>query len=194
MNIGQAHRPYLGVDVSGDQSQYWCEGTKTALCLADGLGHGPDAEMAAKAALSYVSDHWNLTMKALFDGCDLAIRKTRGCAMGVAIIDESTDEITFTGIGNIEARIIGPNGKALSSYPGIVGTGLRHVKSETLPFEKGDAVVMFTDGIKNRMQLSNYPMQAYRDPRELARTIIKDWGRETDDVGVIVCVREESDD
>lgn len=194
MNIGHAHRPCLGEGHCGDQSGYWSEGSRTALCIADGLGHGPEAEIAAKTALSYLEKHWNLTMKALFEGCDLALRKTRGCAMGVAIIDESRNELTFTGIGNIEARIVGANGKALSSYPGIVGTGLRHVKSETLPFAKGDSVVLFTDGVKNRMPLSDYPMKAYREPRELAKAIIRDWGRETDDVGVIVCVREEGDD
>lgn len=64
----------------GDECGYWEEGTKTILCIIDGLGHGKDAEMAAKAAVEYIANHLSESLQDIFAGCDRELRKTRGAA------------------------------------------------------------------------------------------------------------------
>jgi len=102
----------------GDECAYWHSGGKTTLCVVDGLGHGEQAQRAAQAAVDYVAHHLAQPLVDIFAGCDLALRRTRGVAMGIAVIivgggkDEDENEnkdagtLTYAGIGNTRAMIV----------------------------------------------------------------------------------------
>jgi len=186
MSAAMAKRSYFNDPSCGDQLAYWQTDKEIILCIADGLGHGPDAETAAKAAIAYVGAHLSDSLSDLFKGCDAAIRLTRGAAMGIAVIDKNAGTLTYAGIGNTEIRIIGRKGGGLTSNRGIVGGGYRSLNPETLPLVEGQTVLMFTDGIDRGIDISGYDASLVSNLPDLAKKIIEDWGHETDDRAVLI--------
>jgi len=169
----------------GDECGYWEYGAKTTLCIVDGLGHGKDAEIAAKAAVNYIACHRSESLQEIFTGCDRELRGTRGAAMGIAVIDEKKGELTYAGIGN--TRVIVENSKTfrLDSDYGIIGGGFKKLIPETLAIGKGALVIMFTDGVEELVDISRYDLIS-GDVYELAEKIITDWRIERDDAAVMV--------
>ena len=170
----------------GDQGGYWQNDGKTTLCMIDGLGHGEYAEIAAKAALDYVADHRSEPLRDIFAGCDSAIRHTRGTAMGIAVVDKDAGSLTYVGVGNTRAMIVGEKTLRLRSSQGIVGGGYRTLLPETVPLEAGDLVFMFTDGLPEALDVSGYDGALRTDLPRLAQKILQDWRRKTDDAMVLV--------
>jgi len=190
----------------GDGCGYWRGGGQTILCVVDGLGHGPYAEKAARAAIDCVTRHLSESLPDIFAVCNEAIRGTRGVAMGIAVIDEEAQQLTYAGIGNTRALIArgrppapidrhgtGPcrrvaEGRTIrmSSNWGIVGGGYKTLTPETVPLMPGDLVILFTDGLAEAIDLAGYNDALRADVQRLAGKILGDWGRETDDAAVLV--------
>jgi len=190
MQIAIAKRSFLNDPHCGDQAAYWQSGGKTILCIVDGLGHGEHAERAAKAAVDYVAQHLSEPLPNLFAGCNAAIRHTRGVAMSVVVIEEEAGTLTHAGIDNTRTMIVGERIVRLTSNYGIVGGGYRKLSPETVPLTPGDLVIMYTDGIKQRCDVSAYRDALRGDVQQLAERILQDWSRETDDAAVLVFRRE----
>lgn len=194
MGIGSIKRSFKDDKHCGDQFGHWQKDHLTLLCITDGLGHGKQAEKAAKSALSYVASHTADSLPDIFSGCNRAIRDTRGVAMGIALIDKKTQTLTYAGIGNTRILILrsADSGAAnrktqyLKSNFGIVGGGYKHLLPETIQFMPGDRVIMYTDGVKELIDLSGYKEYQIIDAGNLAERIIEDWGRTTDDAAVLV--------
>jgi len=189
MQIGLASRALDGKHC-GDQCAYWRVDHRMVLCMVDGLGHGEFAEAAAKAALTYVAQHLDESLEAIFAGCDLALRFTRGAVMGIALIEPQTRTLTYAAVGNIRLAILGAhdsgsNGQHLSlaNSQGIVGAGFRHLRPKSRSLSPDDLVVLFTDGIPESAPLT-YSDKS--DLQDLAREIVNTWGRINDDVAVMI--------
>ncbi len=161
------------------------------LCMADGLGHGFYAERAAKAAVDYVGRHLNAPLADIFAGCDQALRRTRGVAMGLAVINEAAEELSYAGIGNPRAIVVGEQISRLRNDYGIVGGGYRSLSVETLSFRPGDLVILATDGIMETVDVSTYNSTERSNVQQLANRILSDWHRDTDDAAVLVGRSEE---
>ena len=181
MQIALAKRNFPGETHCGDQIGYWRNGTKTTLCMVDGLGHGKGAEEAAKMAVNYVAAHVSKSLPDIFSGCDKAIRNTRGAAMSIAILDQEAGTLTCAGIGNTRVLIAGTSDSRPAAFPGIVGGGFKKLIPETVPFRPGDLVILFTDGISERMNLSAYDASLLANPQELAERILAALGGGTTD-------------
>jgi len=181
-------RAFLGETHCGDECAYWQESSKVTLCIVDGLGHGEHAERAAKAAVEYIAGHLGEPLADIFAGCNRAIRRTRGVAMGIAVVDEDAETLTYAGIGNTRAVIVQSARSlvCLSSNYGIVGGGYRKLTVETVDLHPGDLVILASDGIKERCDLLAYGDALRGDVQQLAERILHDWGRETDDAAVLV--------
>ena len=186
MPVAIAKRSFFGDAFCGDQGGCWANDGKVTLCLADGLGHGEDAEEAAQAALDYVAGHCAASLAELFAGCDEALYRTRGAAVGIAVIDHEAGTLIHAGVGNTRAVVVGDKTAHLGSTTGIVGGRYRRLSPETVPFMPGDLVVMVTDGIKQRFNFANVRKVEGADVQGLAEKIVEDWGRETDDAAVLV--------
>ena len=185
-NVGIALSAYHNSPHCGDQCRVWLHEGKTVACIVDGLGHGLGAEEAAKAAIEYVSRHLQDPLPDLFAGCNTAIRKSRGVAMAVAIINHFNGHMTYSCIGNTRAAIIEKNTQHISGDPGIVGGGFQNLLVDTYCFSKGATIVFWSDGIEEFINFDRYRRHMRESAQNLAERIINDFNKGDDDASVMV--------
>ena len=171
----------------GDQCAWWEDEDCVVMCLADGLGHGPNAEEAAVAAIAFVGANRHLPLPELFTRCDAALRQTRGVAMAVAVVDIRRASLTYAAIGNIRCLMRNGRERRLGSDFGIIGAGFRHLAPDTVALSEGNLIVLASDGVEERLTLSRYGPDLLAVPSALAEAIIEDWNPGTDDAAALVC-------
>ena len=177
-----------GEVISGDGMVYKQNDKYFKLLLADGLGHGPEANKAVNeaAAAFRVCPEYSPTETLRF--IHGMIKKTRGAVANVICYDFETKSWATTGIGNIAARIAGPaTFRNHMSYNGIVGHNIPNTMNDQLyPAEQYNQVILCSDGIKTRWDMSKYPLISKYDQSVLAAAIYKDHARKNDDMSVII--------
>jgi serine/threonine protein phosphatase PrpC len=145
-------------DFCGDQVGFWVRDSFATLCVVDGLGHGPEAERAAKAIVNYVGQNLDASPQILFAGADEAARDTRGAAMGLVYVDLEKQLLTHVGVGNTRALLLERKArkpKILFSTNGIVGAGYQKLKPETVSFEPDDLLFLYTDGFPTHVDVAH---------------------------------------
>lgn len=105
--IGGVCVPYPGEEVSGDGWQAQSDQSGFTIALADGLGHGAEAHVAATAALDVLRKRAGLMPGALMELSHAALRPTRGAALALARFDLVRSTVSFCGTGNISAVAYG---------------------------------------------------------------------------------------
>ncbi|MBB3257417.1 anti-sigma regulatory factor (Ser/Thr protein kinase) [Paraburkholderia bannensis] len=105
--IGGVCVPYPGEDVCGDGWQAQADPGGFTIAVADGLGHGAQAHVAAAAALEVLRKRPGLTPGALMELSHAALRPTRGAALALARFDLVRSTVSFCGTGNISAVAYG---------------------------------------------------------------------------------------
>jgi len=185
-HIGTTIRSLDNDKYCGDQCAYWTNEDTTLLCMIDGLGHGEDAEIAAKLALSFIANNLSEPLLDIFKECDIALHGTRGAAMMLCEISHKDENIHYAGIGNIHGRVIHKESRSLACYPGIIGGGYQHLQIETIPMQSKSIIIMASDGVQESFELTNYSLTLRKNSKKLSKQIIKDWSIPTDDAGVIV--------
>ena len=176
------------VDDNGDNYLIEKDEDTILMGVIDGLGHGTKASEASKKARNYVKKHTDLNLNELIWGCHEAIKNTRGAVMGLARIDTNLRTLNYAGIGDTEACILNDKHKRPISRPGIVGHNIRKVSTYEYDLSKGFAFYIHSDGISRRFKPDDYPLK--KEPEKAIQMIVKDWGRETDDVTFILAVEE----
>lgn len=177
-----------GEVVSGDGHLFRITAEGFQVLMADGLGHGPEANLAVnEAAKSFSAQSVHLPSETLRQ-LHPAIKKTRGAVAHVLNYEHKEKKWICCGIGNIMLRLFGPHlHKNHMSYNGIVGHNIPNTLNDqyytSLDY---NTAVICSDGIKTRWDLSKYPQILNHDPSILAAALYKDHGRRTDDMSVIV--------
>jgi len=179
--------PYPGEKVIGDG---WLA-RKFANCVifmvVDGLGHGLFAAEAAREAERIVSAITDATPSAILQDCHNALKKTRGAAMGCAVIDLDKGVLHFGGIGNVAASIAAPgSSRSLTSYNGTLGHQLHKIQEFSYPWNPDSILVMHSDGLNTRWHLDGYPGIWNKQPALIAGLLYRDHQRGRDDVTVLV--------
>jgi hypothetical protein len=120
---------------------------------------------------------------------DTSIKKTRGAVGAVAVFDKKERKWKICGVGNIQTRFCNPMlVKNHMSYNGIIGMNVpRTLNTQEINHEKGQLLIMCSDGLKTKWDVLQYPAIWRYDPSILAAVLIKDFGRFTDDTSVAVC-------
>ena len=71
--------------------------------------------------------------------------------MTVAWFDLERSELSWAGVGNVDARLVrsGPELRedVALVFGGVIGYRMPHVRPATMALERGDVLVMITDGI-----------------------------------------------
>jgi anti-sigma regulatory factor (Ser/Thr protein kinase) len=179
--------PLAGETESGDAWAVARQRHEIALLMVDGLGHGPEAAKAAKAAIDAMTLQPSLRPAEQVEVCHAALRSTRGAALAVALLDPAARQLRFSGVGNIGACIVdgGPR-RQLVSHNGIVGHNMRKVQEFTLPCEPGALVILASDGITTQWDLDQHPGLVACDPAIIAAVLLRDYARGRDDASVLV--------
>lgn len=185
---GVVQRPIQGEVLSGDAYCVIDLESFVLVAVVDGLGHGPEAHEASQKAIATLQKNPDRPVKALLEACHLALRSTRGAVAAIARIDRGACTLTYSGLGNIEARIVGADKvRRPVSTNGIVGYQAHKVRVEEFPFHPDDLLVMHSDGISDRFDLT--PLSRGVEPQLLAHQIVNGHGRPGDDQ-VLIVVRD----
>jgi anti-sigma regulatory factor (Ser/Thr protein kinase) len=178
-----------GEEIAGDSWTSTGTRGRALVLVADGLGHGPDAAIAARAATALVAQHGARAPAELLQLAHAALRETRGAAVAVAVADRDAHELTFAGIGNVFAQIVRADGVTAQGLPssyGTIGGDLRKVHEERFAFAGDDLLVLATDGVRPRWQWSSHPGLSRRDPSLVAGVLYRDFAAGRDDATVVV--------
>lgn len=176
-----------GQEVCGDAWAVTRRGDVTLLMVVDGLGHGPGAADASRAALDTLEQNAAAPGVEILERVHLALRPTRGAAVAIAEIDRAEHVVRYVGVGNISGLVLTDGeSRSMVSHNGIVGHELRRVQSFTYPWSTDSLLVMHSDGVATRWDLDRYAGLAGRHPSLIAGVLYRDFARGTDDATVAV--------
>lgn len=184
---GVAQHTLAGEVESGDA--YLVEGRSDGALAAvvDGLGHGPEAALAARTAIATLTDHAGEPLIDLTRRCHESLRRTRGVVMGLAAVDGSEQAMTWLGVGDVDGVLLradpGARTESLLMRGGVVGYQLPALRASTLPIHRGDVLILATDGIRAGFAEK---LDLQRTPQQIADHILAEHCRGTDDALVLV--------
>jgi phosphoserine phosphatase RsbX len=154
-----AGRALPGESVSGDQAAYVPLDDGAVVTVVDGLGHGPEAAVAAAGAVSEVeaaaraaAGVGGVALDAVLSTAHTRLRRTRGAAVTIAAIG-CDGSMRWVGVGNVEAHLMRTDGRRAQRvasavlYGGVVGYRLPRLRVSTVDLAPGDLIVLATDGI-----------------------------------------------
>ena len=179
-----------GEDLSGDHYLICRVLDRVLVAVLDGIGHGPEAAEASRKAVTVLEAHADEPIISLFLLCHNELRNTRGVVMSLAVLDSSSNSMTWLGVGNVGGRLLRADKTSLHTeeelltYSGIVGHQLPPVLIfSVLPIFKGDVLILTTDGISHEFSESVY---IGRSAYQIANDILANYSKDTDDALVTV--------
>lgn len=187
LEVGVATRSLPGTNVNGD-SFVICKSSQYAVVsVIDGLGHGQFAYNASQIARSYIERHHERNLSEILRGVSRNCRCTRGVVIAVARIYWDNRRIYFTGIGNVEARLIQrTNSTRLAVRRGIVGGVMPHPVTSSYDFKDETLLVLHTDGVSSRWQKTDILPLQYKRVQDIAEYILATYNKHNDDATVMV--------
>lgn len=184
--------PKINEEVSGDNWATKVLGDRVLFMVADGLGHGLGAATAANAAAAVFHKNAGGHTQEIIAAIHLGLSHTRGAAVAIAEINLLEHTLSFTGIGNVAARILqGKDNKHLVSHNGTAGLEARKIQEFKYPWQTGNTLVMSSDGLRTHWELSSYVGILNHHPALIAGLLYRDYTRGNDDVTVLVTRRRD---
>jgi len=182
---GISIRPFRHGRFSGDQAGVWLEDGFSLVCMADGLGHGEDAEIAARKAVETAAANRDLAPCELMHACDEALRGSRGAAVALARLDQAAGVIEYVGVGNTRCVVVGHSNHYLGGTYGVVGEGVGTLAPESYPLGRRDVVIFWTDGLPDTLPLVGTRVRRVSNAQAYADNLL-DQHAIDDDAGVVV--------
>jgi anti-sigma regulatory factor (Ser/Thr protein kinase)/serine/threonine protein phosphatase PrpC len=181
MDYGAYSRPCRGERLNGDVAMTEQREHLLMLAVIDGLGHGEQAHRVATAARDYLKNRWSQdvvdTMKKLHN----ELQGSLGAVAGIAVVDTRTGHARFSGIGNVSYRVFGPRNMRLHCAAGNLGHQIRSPQAQEHTLSEDDVVVIYSDGVRDRFEVDEYPQMRYQGAETIARTIVERFGKDHDD-------------
>ncbi|RJQ29299.1 MAG: stage II sporulation protein E [Peptococcaceae bacterium] len=192
MQFGIINEALKGQTVCGDAYFIKEFENKVLIAVIDGLGHGSDAAIAANRAVAYLKSHYEKSLTDIIKGCHEELKKTRGAAIGLALIDLDRFILRYAGVGNIEARVKSRTTIRPVSVSGILGYNLRKVKEEEFPYRPGDLIILHSDGISGKFDFNIFPPEFLgQHPQTIAERIAAEFCRGRDDFTIVVARQDK---
>ncbi|RON50465.1 ATP-binding protein [Pseudomonas frederiksbergensis] len=187
--IGVSQHSLHNDPACGDVWHLAFDGPRISVLVIDGLGHGEEAERAARAGEKAFAVAPFASPLLLLGDMHHAMIGTRGGAAAFAQFDG--DALKYVGIGNIGGCLITPDkSRGLASHPGIVGGQYRKAQPFDYAHVNGHLLIMYSDGLQSRWNLQDYPGLVHRHPAVIAAVLHRDFCRARDDVTVVVVALE----
>jgi phosphoserine phosphatase RsbX len=189
LELGVAERALRGEPRSGDRAVLVAYDGGALVAAIDGLGHGVGAADAAAAAAAVLVEHPDEEPVRLLEACHRALARTRGAVMTLAWFDLVEESLSWTGVGNVEGRLVhagaGPRAPTEGALTkgGVVGYNLPAVRVTGTDLENGDVMVLATDGIDSGFARA---MSAGGSAQDIADRILAAHGKDSDDALVVV--------
>lgn len=175
--------PYPGEELSGDA---WAVKANRVL-VCDGLGHGHAAHAASSKARDLFIEHdLNLPLENLLERLHRALMATRGGAVALAEVLPEQAQVRFCGMGNISGTLHEGRSRSMVSGNGTVGYKIGRIQSFSYPWSPTTLMMLASDGINTRHDMSAYPGLTGRHPALIAAVIHRDFRRHNDDATVVV--------
>jgi anti-sigma regulatory factor (Ser/Thr protein kinase) len=183
-------RPCVGETESGDDGGFVRGDDALTLGVIDGLGHGILARDVAATASSCFRRRADDEPAAILAAVDEALRGTRGVVMATARLDRGLRQIAHAALGDVRTHIYRPREcRCLPAHAGVLGEKRARAggwKEEREELREHDVVVMFTDGLTTRVDISEELALLRRHPVVIAEYLLEHFGRDNDDVLILV--------
>ena len=184
--------PAPGERVCGDSWGVAFDGSRAALVVADGLGHGEHAAEASLAAVDLFARQPFAEMKGALEEAHVVLRMTRGAAVTRAQLDAEADALRVAGAGNVMIRVVsGVFNRSVLAQNGTVGVQMRRVEETNMQWPDHALIVCHSDGLQSRWPPQAVEALIGRDPTLAAAVLVRDYGRGRDDVTVLVVRRDD---
>lgn len=180
----------------GDAWAAWVEGDRATVMVADGLGHGPEAAEASRAAIDLFEQRRDDVERGalgdLVERSHDALRGTRGAALAVVRADAGAGTLRYCGAGNVLGRAVsGTSDRSLVTQHGTVGVQLRRPEEAAVAWPEHALVAMHSDGIESRWNPMLIAPVLRQDPALAAALLLRDHCRGRDDATVVVVRRKD---
>lgn len=193
LRAGAVCIPKPGEAACGDAWAVMDDGPRAAFLVVDGLGHGPDAAVAAHAAVASMRRQGNeASAAAVLAQVHQALKGTRGAAGAVAVVDLVRAHGSFCGIGNVGFVLRHRReSRQLLSHNGILGHLTRTMHEFKFDFPPGASLVAHSDGIGTHWRLDDYPGLENHHPSLIAAMLYRDHCRGRDDATCVALSRPQ---
>jgi len=175
-----------GEEICGDDCAVVTTENGLTLIVADGLGHGPEAAVAANEAVRLFRGQSSRPIAELLESLHNGLKATRGAAIAIARLDDRNPRVQYGGIGNIAGVIVAPQSvRRMVSLNGTAGHNARKILAFDYAWP-GGVIVMHSDGLGSGWSLDRYPGLSRMHPTLIAAVLYRDFFRGRDDVTVMV--------
>jgi hypothetical protein len=185
--LGAVEEALGGEVFSGDAWALVADNDAMTLFVVDGLGHGPVADIAARAALGAVG---TFTPSEPSDDMRIlhsALGGTVGAVAGIARFDSAQARLSFCGLGNISATLVrGGRRNSLASLPGVTGRRAPSLRTYRELVADATHLVMHTDGLRPNWNPAAYPGLFDSHPGVIAGVLYRDQCIGSDDALIVV--------
>ena len=182
---GLAARPATGENQSGDRSVVAATGNGVLVAVIDGLGHGPDAAVAAAAAADVLNARADGEPVELLARCHEALRPTRGAAISLAVVT-GAGRLDWVAVGNVQGVVAHAASGATSrlvTRGGVAGRRLPPLRASSVALADDDLLILYTDGV-DEAAARDLPLPG--GPDAIAEQLLQRHARGNDDALVLV--------
>jgi anti-sigma regulatory factor (Ser/Thr protein kinase) len=192
LEVGALCLPAPGESVCGDGWAVAADGERTIVLMADGLGHGPEAARASRAAIEAFATSPVNDLGEAVQRVHQALKTTRGAAMCVVKIDTGAHSVSYAGAGNIAGRVLtGVFDKSIVTQHGTAGLQIRKPEATTIELPAHALVILHSDGLETRWTVYRIRPLLQRDLSLVAAVLLREHSRHRDDATVVVLRRKE---
>lgn len=185
-SFGVVSVPVKGETACGDSFFVLPGVSKSLYMVVDGLGHGINAAEAANEAVSVVQASVGEGATEILTRAHDALKKTRGAAMSLALVDHERQVVICSGVGNISTAVLTATAtRNAPSQNGTLGAVLPRIQEYTYPIEPRSVLMMYSDGLTSKCALTGYPGLQNRHPQLIGGLLYRDFSRRRDDATVL---------
>jgi len=159
------------------------------IVVMDGLGHGEEAGRAAEVARRCFEENYYFDLRTLISICHERLRKTRGAAVGVVRIDRRRMKLQYSGIGNINVKILSDLSIHPINKPGILGANKINPLVLEYDYKPPIGVILCSDGVSEKMEVKK--LDSWTDLGKIANELMTKYGRHTDDATIVVALERD---
>jgi len=187
LEVGAISIPLRGETVCGDGWAIRRNAIGAWFMVVDGLGHGAFAADAAREAERIFARSGSESPAMILNDIHDALKKTRGAAAAIAFVNQEKQTLCFAGLGNISATLAtAESSRGIASHNGTLGHQMHRIQEFNLPWNQDSVLIMHSDGLSSRWDLSESRGIWSRHPSLIASVLYRDFAKERDDVTVLV--------